>query len=82
MSLYSNMKMSNHCTNLEVDASQVASAEELHLVLVFVERVVVDRRVLSRVPVEHELAVVEASRFLLLLLAAQVPRLRGKQSQT
>ena len=63
-------------TDLHVDAGDVAAPEELYLVPLLVEGVVVVGRVLVRVPVEDELAVVHPSNALLLLRHAEVTLLQ------
>ena len=51
--------------NLDIDAGNVSSAEELHVMFVLVDGIVVDARVLAGVPVKHKLTIVETTHALL-----------------
>jgi len=67
--------------HLDVDASDVTSAKELDVVLVLVDRVVVDTRVFPRVPVKHELAIIQASHSFLATDNAEVALLQLPTNQ-
>ena len=58
--------------DLEVDAGDVSSSKELDMVLVLVDRVVVDAGILAGVPVKHKLTIVQPTNALLATYDAQV----------
>jgi len=59
-------------THLDINAGDVSTAKELHMMLVLVDGVVVDASVLAGVPVKHKLAIVEATHALLASNDAEV----------
>jgi len=63
-------------THLEVNAGDMTSTKELNMMLVLVNGIVVDARVLARVPVKHKLTIVQSSHSLLSTKYAEVALLQ------
>ena len=62
--------------DLEVDTSDVASTKELDVMLLLVDGIVVDARILARIPIKHKLTIVETTHSLLTTKYAEIALLK------
>ena len=64
---------------LEIHSSDVATSKELYWMLLFIERVVINRRVFRGIPVKHKFTVIKTSNTFLLLDHTQVTLLQNSK---